>query len=129
MTTDITGNDEAILLVVGDTDRWQALGREFPIDADLQFTRLEDVESFLTSASRPVVILSPAISTSFDAFDVATLLTSIGYRGPYRVWCPEIPNLSIIRRELKAHAPLLDCDVFQIEHPIPVEQTCNRWLI
>lgn len=62
-------------------------------------------------AFAPSTVLSPLIAGAHDALDIARHLARLGYGGEYRIVAPNLPDYALVRREIRAEAPGLDCRV------------------
>ncbi len=98
-------------LVVGDMARWKAQGRNLPNLEGLRFIDLSALDQNVLAKQKPDIILSPLISEDFDAVDVAGVLASLNYDGPYRAVTDIIPDPELVRKEVRNYAPHLDFDL------------------
>ncbi len=60
------------------------------------------------------LVLTPLLTSEFDAMELATILESLGYRGAYRAVINNIPNATMVQREILSHYPGMDFDVVEI---------------
>jgi hypothetical protein len=101
-------------LVIGNLARWNAQGRQTNPLEHVQFSDLGTLTQATLDELSPTVILSPLMGDNFDVLDVADRLTALGYSGRYRVISENLPNVQMIKSEVKAHAPDLDFDVLMM---------------
>lgn len=104
----VLGKDRAVTLVVGEIVRWANEGRKVPSVQDLDYIDFEDLTAEKIEAIQPDVILSPLVTDTFDAYQIARYLVSLNFTGRYRAIAPHLPNLSMITLEINAVAPELD---------------------
>jgi hypothetical protein len=77
-------------------------------------------EEVLTGENAPALVLSPLLTPSFDALDLARLLTQCGYRGRYLALVDRLPSANLIRREVEAQSPNLNFDVIVLDGSKPL---------
>lgn len=109
------GASDAVLLIVGDIARWRRAGRKLPDLDGLVFAEMCDLTACLMHQVKPDIVVSPVIATGFDVVDLARFLHETGYLGQYRAISDGLPNLSIIRREVRQVAPRLDFSVIDVK--------------
>ena len=63
----------------------------------------------------PDLVIAPAIAPSFDCVEIAERLSACGYGGAFLVVTHNIPDPSVIRRELSGRAGLLRTDVISVD--------------
>lgn len=107
----VLGKDGTVTLVIGEITRWSTEGRNVPYVQDLNYVDYDDLSEETINDIKPSVVLSPLVTDSFDAHQIARYLVSIGYTGRYRAIAPHLPNLSMIKLEISAVAPQLDFDI------------------
>ena len=99
------------VLVIGRIAAWPRDGRGVP-DADrVQFASIEEIGPELLLEARPDMVISSLFGSGWDAVEVASALARSGYEGRYRALTPSLPDLSIVRREVRRVARSLDFDV------------------
>jgi hypothetical protein len=102
---------EPLVLVVGSCASWRTRqGRPESLPGFL-FCDYGDLA--LVMGGRPVVdiVLSPLMARGFDALDVAIQLAGMGFVGRYRAVVDDLPDRSLVCREVRHAAPQLDFDV------------------
>lgn len=110
-----SGAYDAVILIVGDISRWRKAGRTLPELDGLTFAEMGDLSVCLMHRIMPDIVLSPVIAAGFDAVDLARFLHETGYLGQYRAISDGLPSLSLIRREVRLVAPLLDFAVMDVK--------------
>lgn len=111
LRTRVVGNEKAVTLVIGEIARWSLQGRTMPDVTDLTYVDFKELSPETVAHVEPDVILSPLVTDAFDAFQIAKYLESFGYRGRYRAVAPHLPNIAMVREEIKAAAPDIDFDI------------------
>jgi hypothetical protein len=119
MPTDVRQQQEEgqtvlVLLIIVDLSRWALSGRTVPDVPGVAFADFAELSSALLARVRPDVVLSPLSSDAFDAEDVAQRLTQLGYSGRYRAVTPAVANPAAVGGDIRAVAPDLDFDLFQL---------------
>lgn len=105
------------ILVIGNLARWSAEGRKVvPLD-DVQYIDLCSLTAELLDAFDPDLVLSPLFGGGFDVIDVAERLAALGFQGRYRVVTETMPDLAMIRKEVRAQAEGLDFDLLALPPP------------
>jgi hypothetical protein len=104
-------NQKAVTLVIGEISRWSMQGRTVPEVPDLTYVDFNELSSETVTTVEPDVIFSPLVTNAFDAFQVVRYLDSFGYCGRYRAVATHLPNLTMVREEIKAEAPAVDFDI------------------
>ncbi len=99
------------VLVVGNLDRWASEGRLLDRLNGFEFVNIASLTAQTLNETAPDIILSPLFGDNFDAIDVATQLSELGFTGRYRVIAENVPNAGIIRNEVRNQAPDLDFDL------------------
>lgn len=69
----------------------------------------------LTGPDAPILVLSPLVTTQFDAIDLAKRLALSGYRGRYLALVDRLPDPKLIRREVAAQSPGINFDVIILD--------------
>lgn len=98
-------------LVIGDLARWRAQGKMVPPLEGFQFLDFHELNEMVISMKAPDIILSPLVADEFDAVDIAAKLISYRFEGRYRAIADDVPDASLIRREVRQFAPDLDFDL------------------
>ena len=101
-------------LVIGNVGRWIAEGRMLVSLDDVHFSDLESLKPELLDKIDPGLVLSPLFADSFDAIDIAQRLFALDYKGRYRVIGENLPNIDMIRQEVRAQAFGLDFDILSL---------------
>lgn len=101
-------------LVIGDTHRWAAEGRNIPQIEGFIFISFHQLTAEVIAKRQPGIVLSPLVTEKFDAIDVARVLLTLRYHGPYRAVSDELPSTKLVRRDVLSHAPGLDFDVLNL---------------
>lgn len=107
----VIGEDRAVTLVVGDVVRWTTEGRTMPYVEDLTYVDFDQLSEDTITTIRPDVVLSPLVTDGFDAYQVTRFLASVAYEGRYRAISQVLPNLQMIRNEIRAVGPAIDFDI------------------
>ncbi len=107
------GTDDRIM-VIGNIARWSAEGRATIPSGHVQFSELGELTSAMFDTAAPAIILSPLMGDDFDVMDVAERLSDLGFQGRYRVITQALPDVDMIRSEVRALAPDLDFDLLMI---------------
>ena len=101
--------DQSIaILAVGEKSEWEQNGHDLPRLGSIQFSSIEDVTEEILDRLRPSVVISPALSRRFDCIDLAQILCSYSYKGRYRAVSHELPNPTMVEREIRQLCPGLD---------------------
>jgi hypothetical protein len=69
----------------------------------------------LSGPDAPDLILSPLLTTQFDAMDMARELTRKGFRGRYLALVGQLPSAGLIRREVAGQSPGLNFDIIVLD--------------
>lgn len=77
----------------------------------VQYLNFADLTARALSDSRADLVLSALVEPGFDAIELASLLSELGFGGRYRALTGRIPDPEIIVSEIRAANPDLD---FQI---------------
>lgn len=107
----VLGDENAVTLVVGDIARWASDGRTMPDVRELTYAEFSDFSPSLLEMTKPDVILSPLVTETFDAFQVISVLDASEFTGRYRAISQHLPNLAMIRQEIKSNAPTVDFEI------------------
>ena len=111
------GADEmsVAILAVGDSKEWLRQGNPLPMDGSVHFVSIEDVTDVLMSRLCPSVVLSPALTDRFDCIDLAMLLHSLRFKGRYCAISGDLPDPSMVEREIKSLCRGLNFTILQAE--------------
>jgi hypothetical protein len=101
----------SLTLMVGDATRLQSVRPQITSKNAIFFIEYSDLTPQIFKAFNPTVVLSPAMSNSFDCLDLAEFLTTCSYTGQYRISLKSIPYPEIILREVRQKHPHLDFDI------------------
>ena len=108
----VSANEEEarrdVILAIGDVSAWRSGGGSIPVSEGLAFAEFHEVTRDLLRILEPALVVSPLLSRRFDCLDLAQLLAGLGFRGKYRVIDSELPDPSLIVREVRALVPGLD---------------------
>ena len=96
------------ILAVGEPEEWLQSGQKAPRAGNVQFVSIDEVSESLLEHLCPTVVVSPALSRRFDCIDLAQILCSHKYRGRYRAVSRELPNPTMVEREIRNLCPGLD---------------------
>ncbi len=96
------------ILAVGEPEEWLQSGHATPITSSVQFVSINEVNETLLEHLCPTVVISPALSRRFDCIDLAQILCSHRYQGRYRAVSRELPNPTMVEREIRSLCPGLD---------------------
>ena len=107
-----------LILVVGNVRTWIEQGRELPQDSGFRYLDYADMDAEALSDAAPSIVLSPLVANGFDALDVAARLYTLGFTGRYRVLSPKLPHPDMVLTELRAQAPGIDCELYQVTNPL-----------
>lgn len=99
------------MLVVGSRAAWGTHeGRPAALPGFL-FCDYDDLALFMAGGSTVDMVLSPLVAQGFDALDVALQLADCGFVGRYRAVVDDLPDPSLVCREVRRAAPRVDFDV------------------
>jgi hypothetical protein len=99
-------------IVIGDVARWQAQGMNVaPMDG-LEFIAIDGLNADVIAQISPETILSPLIADTFDAFEVAAVLSDCAFRGRYCAISNPLPDRDAIIAEVATRAPGIWFDIF-----------------
>lgn len=73
--------------------------------ASMQVICLSQITDELLDKLRPNVVMTPLVSDSFDALEVAEVLYCAGYTGELIVIASKLPRPKLVERELRDSAP------------------------
>ena len=110
---------ERNILVIGEVARWHGPGPVSPGQKRVKCLDFLDVTAEILHEVDPEYVLSPLLCQSFDCLDLAIVLEDAGFRGSYRVICEDLPDPTLVRREIKARCPRLDFDVVNLDRGPP----------
>lgn len=96
------------ILAVGEPEEWLQSGQKAPSVGNIEFVSINEVNSALLEHLCPTVVISPALSRRFDCIDLAQILCSHKFKGRYRAVSRELPNPSMVEREIRNLCPGLD---------------------
>ena len=91
-----------------------------PLPARRRGWRRMSAEGFLRlsrgafAALAPETVLSPLIAGAHDALEIARHLRRLGYAGEYRIIAPNLPDYALVRAEIGAVAPRIDCRIISV---------------
>jgi hypothetical protein len=108
--------DEARVLLVGHFGLGARpdLARHF--GNDMRIVDFSGVGADLLDGFNPHFVVSPILTQSFDIMDLATLLWRLRFSGAYRALVEvDLPNPSLVIREVRAACPGLDVDILRID--------------
>ena len=100
------------VLAVGDPDEWNQQGHQPPRDGGIEFVSFEQLTEAILAHISPKIICSPVLARAFDCIDLARLLNSFEYTGPYRAVSKDVPRPEVIEREVKQLFPELDFEIW-----------------
>ena len=86
--------------------------------ASVTFDELDSMS--FSGPKAPTLVLSPLLTTVFDAIDLARYLSQRGYRGRYLALVDRLPSANLIRREVEAQSPDLNFDVVVLDGSSPL---------
>lgn len=107
-----------LILVVGNVRTWIAQGRDLPQESGFRYLDYAEMDAAALADAAPGIVLSPLVANGFDALDVAARLYTLGFTGRFRVLCPKLPHPDMVLNELRAQAPGIDCDLYQVTNPL-----------
>jgi hypothetical protein len=105
---------KATVLAVGDTQAWDVHGHGVPSDHHVVYVDFHDVGQDLMQRVSPRLVVSPILARNFDCVDLAELLGRLRFAGRYRAFGPQLPNPTMITREVRSLVPALDFDVMPL---------------
>lgn len=82
--------------------------------ANITIVRLTTISRELIARLAPDVVLAPLFSPGHDILDLARVLDAAGYRGQLRAWCSPIPNIALVRAEVKQIWGERDFDILEV---------------
>ena len=89
------------VLAIGDVEEWRDRGHPLPDSSDLSFMAFHEVSEASLELHSPSVIYSPVLARNFDCIELAILLETLGFQGIYRAVANDLPNPSLIEREVR----------------------------
>jgi hypothetical protein len=101
-------------MVIGNVARWQAQGMNVAPADGLEFVAIDGLCADTLSRIAPETILSPLIADTFDAYEVAQLLSAYGYKGRYCALSDPLPDCNSVIAEVAEHAPDIWFDIFVV---------------
>lgn len=104
-----------MILIVGGVRAWLEAGRQLPQLDRTHYADLADLSARLLDRLRPDIVISPLFGPGFDAIDVALALERLGFSGQFRAVTPDLPQPSLVRREIASLAPGLDFDILVLD--------------
>lgn len=104
-----------MVLVVGNLASWKKAGRKIPAVSGFLFVSFEDVTQQVLLTFNPDLVLSALVGDDYDVVDLARRLVSVGFVGRYRALTSTLPNPRLVLNEVRAAAPLIDFDLFDLE--------------
>lgn len=107
-------------MAIGDTKIWKSIVGSLPSHREIVFAGIDDIDLGRMELLMPELVVSPVVTPSFDCLDVAHRLADLGFAGAYRALSQTMPDISMIRREVRALYPNLDFDILQITNDGPV---------
>lgn len=112
VATALEGRHEKIsILAVGAPEEWKRQGKALPSHGKLAFVAFHEVTGYLLDKLNPAAVVSPVLAKGFDCIDLAQVLHSLDFKGPYRAAAPDLPKPKLIESEIAQLCPRLD---FQI---------------
>lgn len=96
------------ILAVGEPAEWRKSGHPTLHKSGVQFVSIDQVNETLLNHLCPTVVISPALSRRFDCIDLAQILCSHKFTGRYRAVSRELPNPTMVEREIRNLCPGLD---------------------
>ncbi|MGO4854853.1 hypothetical protein [Phaeovulum sp. W22_SRMD_FR3] len=82
--------------------------------ASVTLITFAELDRFVLERYHPDVVLAPLMTARYDILDVLQRLHELKFRGSLRAIAPTMPNLMMIRSELRAKARGLDFEVLEI---------------
>jgi len=106
----------AITLLIGfyDAPTFSTASNENSQKRHLTIRQFMTLEQTIFDGMSPRLVLSPLISNGYDALEFATRLHTLGFRGRYRALVDELPDTTIINREIRRAAPSIKFGVTQL---------------
>lgn len=98
-------------LVIGNLARWKSQGRITVASTEFRFAEFSELTPEILQTFAPDIVLSPLMGDDFDVLDIAVKLLDLGFEGRYRVISDDLPNMGMIKKEVRHHAPGLDFDL------------------
>ncbi|MGR3540800.1 MAG: hypothetical protein ACU0BS_05155 [Hasllibacter sp.] len=106
------------VLVIGGIGTWPGDGSRIP-DADhVHFAEPETIGPDLILEARPDLVISCLVGPGWDAVEVAAALSRAGYTGRYRALTPNLPDVGLVRREVRRAARDVDFDVILVSNDV-----------
>jgi hypothetical protein len=106
-------NDAPMLLLVGENSEAKNISPLGKAVSGVFYVDYTDLTPEVVRAVNPDLVMSPAISNSFDCLELAKLLEQTGFSGRYRVPSDNIPRPDIICREVRQSHPMVDFDILR----------------
>ncbi|RPE71505.1 hypothetical protein EDD53_0625 [Pacificibacter maritimus] len=107
------GTQAPMLLLVGERSQIKDIGTFGTAVSAVFYMDFLELTPDIVKAVNPDLVMSPAISNSFDCLELADLLEQTGFSGRYRVMTDDIPCPEIICREVRQRHPMVDFDVLK----------------
>lgn len=70
-----------------------------------------DLSAELLEKIAPDVVISPLLCAGFDCLDLAKRLADLGSKARYVAIAGDLPNLALVRDEVRSHCPGIDFDI------------------
>lgn len=84
--------------------------------ADVSLSTLARVTAGdVTGTRAPDLILAPLAARGFDAMDLLATLAQADYAGRVLVLAPPVPDVALVRADVRAQAPALNVDVIALD--------------
>jgi hypothetical protein len=81
---------------------------------EMTFIPFSELTETVLAQINPDFVISPLVGPDFDCMDLAGVLSEAGFQGRYRVAATDLPNPSLVRREIVGQFPELDFDLLEL---------------
>lgn len=103
------------VLVVGNTDQFEAAEPKLPNCHDTLFCVISDLTPAFLELHKPNVVLSPLVTSQHDILELAIVLDKLNFEGQFRVLVAPLPNPEVIVSEVRFECPALDFDLITVQ--------------
>ncbi len=114
LVTRVSTGQEPRILAVGDLALWKSSFGSLPVHKGVHFADIDLITGGLLEDISPDLVVSPVLTPSFDCIDVAFRLADQSFSGAYRALTRNLPNPSMVRREVRTLCPALDFDIVRV---------------
>ncbi len=113
-STHVSTGHEHRILAIGDLELWRKSFGSLPVHRGVTFSDIDLLSEGTLATERPDLVVSPVLTPSFDCIDVAFRLAALDFGGAYRALTRNLPNPTMVRREVRTLCPTLDFDIIRV---------------